>query len=242
MILDIDIGNSRLKWLLRDSGGVESRGTCSSMQQLIKLLCMRSVLPQRTRVCCVGESQKLEHLDEWLQQNQLPLLERAVASRFAAGVSSGYEQPQRLGADRWLAVCAGWHKTGRSTVVVDAGSAMTIDFIDASGGHCGGYIVPGITMQQRSLLANTQQVRFDTDFSRAGLVPGVATVNAVNNGIARMLTAMIEYSTASFSRLSGESPELLLTGGDAPLVGPLLDVPYLLEPDLVLDGINLVMP
>lgn len=242
MILDVDIGNSRIKWLTRSSVGVLNRGSCSSMGALVKLLRDHSMLPQRTRVCCVGDSTILGQLDDWLQQNQLPSLERAVATRFAANVTNGYEQPQRLGVDRWLVVCAAWDKTRRATVVVDAGSAMTVDFIDVSGGHCGGYIVPGIAMQQGSLLANTQQVRFDTEFSSVDLGPGRTTVRAVNNGIARMLTAMIESSTMSFSSSPSELPELLITGGDAPVLGPLLRVPYSFEPELVLEGINLVMP
>ncbi len=242
MILDVDIGNSRIKWQTRDSSRVVNRGTCSSIGGLVELLRDYSVLPQRTRVCCVGDSAILDQLDGWLQQNQLPLLERAVTVPFAANVKNGYEEPQRLGVDRWLVVCAAWHKTRTATVVADAGSAMTVDFIDVSGGHCGGYIVPGIAMQQEVLLENTQQVRFDTDFSKVALDPGRTTVSAVNNGIARMLTAMIESSTIGFSSSTNELPQLLITGGDAPVLAPLLKLPYLFEPDLVLEGINLVMP
>jgi type III pantothenate kinase len=242
MILDVDIGNSRIKWQTRDSCRVLERGVCSSIGYLVELLRDHSVLPQRTRVCCVGDSAILEQLDDWLQQNQLPSLERAVAVPFAANVKNGYEEPQQLGVDRWLVVCAAWHKTRRATVVADAGSAMTIDFIDASGGHCGGYIVPGIAMQQGVLLANTQRVRFDTDLSRVALVPGRTTVSAVNNGIACMLTAMIESAALGFSSSPNELPQLLITGGDAPVLAPLLKLPYSFEPDLVLEGIDLVMP
>jgi type III pantothenate kinase len=242
MILDIDIGNSRVKWLLRESAGVAERGVCASIESLITLLRRRDLFPRRTRVCCVGETGGLDQLDAWLRLNQLPAVEKAVSTRSVAKVTNGYQQPERLGVDRWLAICAAWHRFERPVAVVDAGSAMTIDLVDGRGNHCGGYIVPGFAMQQRSLIANTRLVRFDTDLSGVELGPGRSTTGAVNNGIALMLKSMVESAVQNFRLLSGEAPALVLTGGDAGALSGLLQVPHSLEPDLVLEGINLVMP
>ncbi len=242
MIMDVDIGNSRVKWLLRDATSVLDSGVSTSVEDLITRLRDGSSLPQRTRVCCVGESRMLDTLDAWLESNRLPKAKRAVTTAYAARVTNGYDQPERLGVDRWLALCAAWNRSVGPTVVVDAGSAMTVDFVDVNGQHCGGYIVPGIAMQQNSLISNTQLVRFDTDLSGVHLAPGRCTANAVNNGIACMLKAMIESSVESFRRSSGQAPKLFLTGGDAAMLSAFLQVPYFLEPDLVLEGINLVMP
>ncbi len=242
MILDVDIGNSRVKWLLREGGCVAERGSCASIDSLISLLRRRDLFPRRTRVCCVGEAGGVDQLDTWLMLNQLPAVEKAVSTRSGAKVTNGYQQPERLGVDRWLAICAAWHQSEGATVVVDAGSAMTVDFVDGQGNHCGGYIVPGFAMQQRSLIANTRLVRFDTNPSGLELGPGRSTTGAVNNGITLMLKSMIESALQYFRLISGEAPELFLTGGDAELLSDFLQVPHILEPDLVLHGINLVMP
>ena len=243
MNLDIDIGNSRVKWLLREGAArVADRGVCSSIESLITLLRQRALYPNRTRVCCVGEAGMLDQLDAWLRLNQLPAAKRAESTHSAAGVTNGYQQPERLGVDRWLAICAAWNRSRVPTVVVDAGSAMTVDFIDRQGRHCGGYIVPGVAMQQRSLTANTRLVRFDADLAEVELVPGRSTTGAVNNGIALMLKAMIESALQDFRLSTGEAPVLIVTGGDAGMLSSLLQVPHTLEPDLVLEGINLVMP
>jgi type III pantothenate kinase len=242
MILDVDIGNSRIKWLLREPSGVADRGVCSSVESLVTLLSQRAILPGRTRACCVGEPEVLDHLDVWLRLNRLPAAEKALATRSAAKVTNGYLQPERLGIDRWLAICAAWNRSAGPTVVVDAGSAMTVDFVDGDGKHCGGYIVPGVTMQQQALVANTRLVRFDADLTGVEFGPGRSTTGAVNNGIAMMLTAMIESALGSFQSSACSAPELVLTGGDAKLLGAGLGVPYTLVPDLVLEGIDLVMP
>jgi type III pantothenate kinase len=241
MILDLDVGNSRIKALVHRPGEEPERGIFATVEQLLKYLDDRGLLPQRVRASCVANPDQLDLLDAWLAEHHLSLVARAKSSPYAANVHNGYAAPEQLGVDRWLAVCAAWNRCARPLVVVDAGSAMTIDRVAAAGLHQGGYIVPGLAMQQSSLLANTRQVRFEQSSSAATTAPGRNTKEAVNHGITLMLTAMIERAVADFCQDTGGEVALVLTGGDAPLLRKFLQLPCDLEPDLVLHGLGLVL-
>ncbi|MDP1069535.1 type III pantothenate kinase, partial [Klebsiella pneumoniae] len=77
----------------------------------------------------------------------------------------------RMGVDRWLAMLAAWQRVGQSCWVVDCGSAITLDLLDAEGRHQGGYILPGLRLMQQSLLGNTAEVRVDRDVEHYSVAP-----------------------------------------------------------------------
>ena len=240
MILNLDIGNSRIKWQTQGDDGGYSGGICNTVSELIGILVDRGILPSRVRVSCVGKKSQIKALNAWLIQHRLRQCELAVAGASSGSVHSGYEQPAQLGVDRWLAVCAAWQCVGGPVVVVDAGSALTVDFIDGDACHLGGYIVPGLSMQQASLLAATEKVRFG-DVSLQSTLPGKSTGQAVGRGIARMSSALIERAVLDLGRRLDAEVSLLLTGGDAAVLGQILEIPFAIEPDLVLQGIALLM-
>lgn len=241
MILDLDIGNSRIKWLLRDARESAVRGVCSGAGELIALLEERGIRPQRVRASCVGARVQVDELNAWLSANQLPRCELAVTRARSGPVVCGYQQPQQMGVDRWLAVCAAWRCVGGPCVVADAGSALTIDFINNNARHLGGYIVPGLAMQQASLLSATENVRYKRDSSIDSVAPGASTGQAVTQGVVRMLVALVEGAVSDLAGESGVEVTLVLTGGDAPVLGQFLSVPYILQPDLVIQGIELLL-
>lgn len=241
MILDLDIGNSRIKWLIHGSGQNREQGVCADAAELIALLENRRFKPSLVRASCVRNPEPIEKLDGWLLGRGLGQCIQAQTRASAGPVTCGYEVPGQMGVDRWLAVCASWHRIGAACVVVDAGSALTIDFVDAAARHLGGYIVPGVSLQQSTLLQATEKVRFRGDETLESLGPGTNTGQAVRRGVLRMFAGLIEGALGDFERQQGEGVALLLTGGDASLIGPFLDIDYLEVPDLVLEGIDVVM-
>lgn len=241
MILDLDIGNSRIKWLLRSSATIVDRGVSDSAVEVLQYLGGRDLRPRRIRGSCVGAQAQLQTLQQGLAESGLPACEMARSSALAAGVSCGYERFEQLGVDRWLAVCAAWACIGGPNVVVDAGTTLTVDFTAGDGRHLGGYIVPGLRLQQRALLVETEQVRFQVDEALQSIAAGRNTADAVGHGIVLMLCAMIDRSLDQFASEHGVATRLVLTGGDACVLGQYLRSPYRHEPDLVLQGINLLM-
>ena len=67
-------------------------------------------------------------------------------------VKNGYREPSSLGVDRWMVVLAAYHRCSGTALVIDLGTAITLDYIRSDGQHLGGYIVPGTHLSQRALL------------------------------------------------------------------------------------------
>lgn len=158
-----------------------------------------------------------------------------------AGVTCGYDDPTRLGVDRWLALVAAWNAGRRAVAVVDLGTAATLDFVTADGRHQGGYIVPGLGLMAAALARETAGVRVAGDLA-PDLSPGRNTAQAVRRGSTAMLLDFIAASVGRFADARADSPEVFLTGGDAELLAGRLPFALRVEPDLVLDGLDLALP
>ena len=239
MILELDIGNSRIKWrTLAAQGQAVARGHLSR-RDLSGEMSWGELLPvqgiRRIRVSNVAGPEVAAHLDRWARDVLGIVPEYARATARTAGVTSGYGEPEKLGVDRWLALLAAWQELDRACVVVDAGTAVTVDVLDGSGTHQGGYIVPGLTLMLNALLSGTSGVRLSAG-PVASLAAGNCTSDAVLQGCTAMTVALIERAR------SGSELPLVLTGGDAELLAPWLAAPSLLCPELVLDGLGLALP
>ena len=233
MILDIDVGNSCAKWRLQDTGVVISRGsqqTQSILEQQKLDLSLNSGLDQ-VRLSLVARNEIGEILRRQFQLDYGVSTATAEVSRVVAAVTCGYEDPRSLGIDRWLAIVAAYTKFKQSLVVVDAGSATTIDVVNSDGHHQGGYILPGIELMRTSLWRGTESVKaHSTDV--VSLRPATCTEDAVNRGSMLALTAVIEQTV---NRFSGR---LVLTGGGASSIEKLITVPADYIPELVIDGLG----
>ena len=157
-----------------------------------------------------------------------------------AGLTNCYAEPERLGVDRWLAMVDAWHRAGGAAIVVDCGSALTIDLVDRAGQHRGGYIVPGLRMLESSLLSRTASVRFQEAQSWSSLDPGNSTVACVHNGTMRMTVAFITETVVALQNLVQDTCPVFVTGGDAMDVMAWLPDGFCHLPDMVLDGLERV--
>ena len=239
MILDIDIGNTRAKWRLSSGGSaIDSGALDTQCKDWAVLQSLRSHQPKRVRVSNVAGSEVAERV-RYIAAKVFGLeVEFAVASKVVGEVVSGYEQPEQLGVDRWLALLAGWELFGSKCVVVDAGSALTFDFLDERARHLGGYIIPGRQMMLNSLFGGTSGVRAKASLAD-DLSYGQNTDSAVHNGCLAMTIALIE-KTLSTGGLGMN--KLVLTGGDAKSLLIHLPSSVIHIPDLVLDGLALALP
>jgi type III pantothenate kinase len=116
---------------------------------------------------------------------------------------------------------------------VDAGSALTIDVVDAEGRHEGGYIIPGPALMERALLLDTDRVRFDEPAEYA-LEPGRSTAEAVRHGIA---LAQVGAVASALERVAGPDATAVFAGGASETLLALLDRPGHHHPDLVFEGL-----
>src|SRR5699024_1843795 len=97
------------------------------------------------------------------------------------GFKNSYEASDALGVDRWLAIVEAWSRHGNA-IVIDCGSALTVDVAAKEGVHLGGYIVPGLHLLVRSLWEGTSQVKVSLSDIQDNAKLGSSTQEAVNNG------------------------------------------------------------
>jgi type III pantothenate kinase len=159
-------------------------------------------------------------------------------------VRNGYEQYQRLGLDRWLAVVGAHQLSRKAALVIDLGTAVTSDFVAADGGHLGGFICPGVPLMRTQLRTHTRRTRYGGDEAVGvleKLLPGRATAEAVERGCLLMLRGFVSGQVAMAGDLLGSDFEVFLTGGDAPLVMDVVPGSRIV-PDLVFIGLAIACP
>ncbi len=162
------------------------------------------------------------------------------SSKKALGVTNAYAEPQTLGCDRWAAMLAAYHESKTSLLVVNLGTALTIDAIDAEGYHLGGLISPGIRLQQEAIYVGTNiDCIADISAFNSQELFVASTTEGVVSGSINAISALIER--AYQNRIKQDSgTRCYLAGGDAEKIKDTLQCPCIIEPSLVLKGIALI--
>lgn len=230
MKLYIDQGNTRIKLWLIEAGRLQIEAYCRDAEDLAGWLSGQAAEAMDVRVASVAGDQADAALTEALRPRARSL---AFARVDTARLPTAYAEPARLGVDRWLAVLAATTEAGPA-IIVDAGTAFTVDALSEGGMHLGGYILPGLSLQREALAARTARVAFpEPDWS--GLDWGESTSSAVCRGSLQALVALVGAAQARLRQASGGEPRVLLTGGDAALIAAHLVAE--LHPMLVLEGL-----
>jgi type III pantothenate kinase len=235
--LQLDVGNSSAKWRLMAGAEVLVRGVYRHEDEdsRTRLLACSDAVEQIWIASVASEQAEWELANMLEQRWQVqPWFARSEA-RTGTLVNS-YQQPLRMGVDRWLAMLGAWHRHSARFCVVDSGSALTIDLVDGGGRHEGGYIIPGAALMERALLLDTDRVRFAEE-AVYDLAPGTSTAEAVRHGIALAQAAAVRLAREQ----AGEPrPGLFLCGGGAETLQRLLGGAGEWVPDLVFEGLEVM--
>ncbi len=239
MNLLIDSGNTRLKWaLLQDDGVICSHALVNQLitrQQLLEIW-KPLTPPKRLAIACVSSTPLLEQVLAVVVA-LWPAIDifNVKAEAHAFGVVNAYQQPEKLGVDRWLALVAVRNYYQKPACIVDCGTAITVDLLDAAGNHQGGLISPGLTLMKQSLATGTAALPFNQTHHAVG--PARFTEAAIYSGTLAAAAGLIEHV---LSQQSGVIP-LILTGGDAEQIATQLTAKPLIDLDLVLRGLAIVL-
>lgn len=145
-----------------------------------------------------------------------------------------------LGADRIAAAAgAAVAAPGENVLVADIGTAVTYDFVNAAGDYLGGNIAPGISLRLKSLAAFTSALPAVDPVGPVGLL-GQSTESAMRGGAVLGVVSEIEYYRRTLADRFGDTA-VIITGGGAELVGPLLSSPFIHEPMLVMLGLKRIL-
>jgi len=240
MIVLVDIGNSRIKWARFDGRALtSSRAAVHRTWRARDYARLFTGRPERLLVTSVAGKGVEKALRAAARRARMRVTFVNVPRR-AAGVTVGYRDPWRLGVDRFVAL-VGAHQLfpGVPLLIAGLGTAMTLDLIDAKGRHQGGAIIPGPRLMVETLLKDTNGIRRRAQGGRlnAATLFGRSTRDGIERGARFAAAALIERASADAAVLLKRSPLVVLTGGAASAVRPLITGHVVSVPDLVLKGL-----
>ncbi|KII33081.1 pantothenate kinase [Pseudomonas fluorescens] len=247
MILELDCGNSFIKWRVLEANArkVVGEGVVDSDLALLESLrALKGLALRFCRLVSVRTAEETGELTALLRESFKISAVCAAPTREMSGVRNGYEEFERLGLDRWLAMLGGFHLAGGACLVLDFGTAVTADFVAGNGEHLGGFICPGMPLMRNQLRTHTRKIRYgDLAAERAleSLVPGRTTVEAVERGCLLMLQGFVLTQLELARSYWGDDFVVFLTGGDAVLVSGIVPEARVV-PDLVFVGLAMACP
>ena len=232
-----DAGNTRVKWGAHDGRVYLATGAVDSTraEDLDKALPgnLRAGLAIASNVAGAQVQAKLHRVCE----SRSVKLSIITSQAEQLGVKSGYRDPGQLGTDRWAALIAAHHTGPGHKLVVNAGTALTIDALTADGRFLGGIIVPGPALMRRSLDRGTAGLRLTegsfADFPRA-------TPDAITTGAIQACAGAIERMRDAMAGADCAPSQIVLSGGAAAEIAGHLPIAATIRENLVLDGLLLI--
>lgn len=213
----LDLGNSHLKYTWFD----HTQALSEIKSKVISMECLGSLLVNKPDVwlCSVKSAALTTTIIHEIESTGLNyFLAESRASEF--GIQNSYRQVKNMGSDRWMAIIASQALTDKDVIVIDAGTAITCDFI-VNKQHLGGWIAPGLSMLRSTVVANTNRV-FDFSDTLAQILPGQDTTNCVANGALAQILGMVMQATVMMQKYS-KNFAILLTGGDRTKIAHQID-------------------
>lgn len=217
--LAIDVGNTRTKAALFEDGELKSCVVCDDGN-----------LPSADHsiVSLTGER------PQWLPSNCLEL-----NANLNLPIKLAYATPATLGHDRIATASEAWIEYRRAVMVVDAGTCITVDFVNKDGVYLGGAIMPGLDMKFRALhnfTAHLPLLNIGDAISDANPL-GNSTHNSIVSGVLCATRFALEGYERRLSDIAGGKIEVVVTGGNAPLLAGNWD----LKPNLLMYGMNTIL-
>lgn len=242
MILELDVGNTRIKWrLLDEQSGLASELAFAQNHAELFAALLAVPLPRMVRMSSVRGGESNDEIEEWVNNQWSLPVHIARVVRACGGVRNQYQDQTRLGVDRWLAMLAAFRKAAGTCVIIDSGTALTIDVIDKQGLHQGGYITPGRQLMHKSLEQNTR-IRLSEQLDPDSLELGNSTNSAVRNGTLAAQVSLINEVVAEVLALDA-STRVFFAGGDAELLAKQsIAQEFEIVASLVLDGLAIANP
>ena len=239
MNLLLDIGNTSIAWAVHKTNKILQTGSFfydagkiekSILNQLSSFADATSVL-----VSSVLSQEKTIEITDLFQLKWNCMVWQAKTTSEFSGLKNSYKNPEQMGVDRWLNMIAARAEFNNHLILIDCGTAMTIDIVKVNGQHAGGFILPGLMMIQDTLISNTNRIKVDSNTT--GIIePANNTQDAISNGAMISLVASIENVFNRFID-NNEKTDCVITGGDASQVMRNLSINYVHRPMLIFDGL-----
>ena len=238
MYLYIDVGNTRIKWQYRDDKSLLNAGSLM-VENFTEIDFSHLTEVKKVLISNVNHYVVLDKIKESLLPFGCPIIEASSESNQI--LINDYEDVGSLGVDRWLTALGAWKIHQKALLVINAGTAITVDLIELDkqeNPHFrGGMILPGVAISMAILNNSTSLIDVEIGVCK---YPSVNTTNAVTTGI---FTAIQGAVNLVCKRLPASLP-ILLTGGDAQTIYDQADSDWkariVLEDNLLFEGLALL--
>ena len=237
-LMAIDSGNTHVKWGLHDGSDWLEQGVLAQDESILLLAQEWKRLPRPhdiiiSNVSSTETKKKLSKLLSFWKVEPKWI----TSLSYQCGVRNYYADPSLLGSDRWAALIAAWNWQQKGCLVVDVGTAMTVDVLSDTGEFLGGIIVPGFELMKRALTTNittlqNQEGEF-SDFPNN-------TANAIHSGTVHALVGTVKRMSELFSITLGHIPKCIISGGASQQLMSELNMDASVVDNLVLEGLVLI--
>jgi type III pantothenate kinase len=237
LYLVFDLGNTRLKWaavestqntsdrnkkLWAYSGSISNKSFQSYelRAELSDYISKTLPKPDAIGFCCVAGDTAIENLRSLFPQWQDLDWKQLSGSSPYEGMRTLYENPSKLGADRWAALIGARALSNTNTLVINAGTASTIDLLGGNGVHYGGWILPGLGLMQESLQNNTAQLPLAVRSNNTGTQAcfGITTDQAITGGCDAAQMGAILRAAYLAKSMNHPVERIWLDGGNAKIL------------------------
>ena len=234
----VDLGNTRAKWVWARGGALDadSAGQGDAAQFRDACRADRAARPDAVVISSVASPAATRAIEEICGANWGIEARRLRTRAEQGGVRCGYADPGQLGVDRWLAIVGAVDRYGAPVIVWDLGTAATLDAVDADGRHLGGWIAPGPTTMLEALRRWTQLPVPDSLADAGSVRPGRSTAECITRGVLAAQTGSLLQLMQDLSARGIREPRLIVTGGAADILVPVLVLEHVHDPWLVFRG------
>ncbi|SER60742.1 type III pantothenate kinase [Nitrosomonas sp. Nm51] len=234
--LAVDSGNSFLKWAIFENDQKLMSSQVGN-HELYKLhdVWQKLRTPDTIIISQVSGADMTARLKQHFKiWNTQPYWISAVSKQ--CGVTNNYANPRQLGSDRWAALIAAWDKFHEACIVIDVGTAMTVDVLSSNGVFMGGIIIPGPYSLQKSIQCTTP-INLSEEIHQYRIFP-VNTADAIYSGIIQALVGSIERMLRLYKYHQGSViKHCLISGGGLSELLPHIDFDVIVIDNLVVEGL-----
>jgi len=240
-MLLLDLGNSAIKCQWWQGDELQNSFSCRFKAGWLARL--RAYLDEVNPACCyyssvLAEQREAELIASLREVFDLERIEKFSALKSSHGVDNAYSVPEGLGVDRWLCLLGASARVKQDLMIVDAGSAITIDLLRADGQHLGGAILPGFNTS----IERFREIMRSADFDHPDIAetdqPGCSTEACINIDYDSTTTQIVRQLVARWIERLAADAVLIVNGGDADLIEQHEKHRFLVMPDLVFRGMR----
>lgn len=245
-ILAVDVGNTNIHFAVMENGTVLFRTSVSSTSITAKLKQdLRDVIKKDARVKAVVICSVVPSVTKVLTDlifRNMKIVPVVVGSDRKVPLKNLYHDPQQVGQDRLVCAYAACEFYGTPAIIIDLGTAITIDVVSAKREYLGGIIIPGIHITAETLFERTALLPL-VKIEKPGSLIGKDTKGSILSGIFYGYGEMLKGLIHKLSRQLKAKPKIIMTGGHAKLMSEYIAGSVnAIDDDLVFKGLSRLYP